>query len=134
MLHTHPTGKVESELRQLCIRSNVFIDKSTLSSPAECLHPSYENLADTEGFFPSAWFCLRNFCRPPPEAVCRYNNPHPQSLLLTVRAPDCGLESYCDILKGLCYLVTRFFSFRSGSENMDTFHNSQLSCKKPKRT
>lgn len=132
LLHTNSIGKVESEFRQLNIRSNLCIDESTLSSSAECLHPPYQNLADTEGFFLCAWSCLRNFYHPPPGALCRYNDPHPQPLLLTVRASNCGMERYHDILKGLSYTVTCFFTFRSGTENLDTFHNSQLLYKNPK--
>jgi len=50
----YPIGKVEPELRQFYIGLNVFTDESTLSNPGESLHPSYQNLADAEGFFPYA--------------------------------------------------------------------------------
>lgn len=75
----------------------------------------------------------KEFLLPSPRALCRYNDPHPQSLLLTVRVSNCRLERFHDILKYLSCLMTCFFSFRTGSENLDASHSRQLLFKKPKR-
>lgn len=83
-------AKVEPELRQLYIGSNIFIDESTLSNPGECLCSSYQNLADAEGFFFSyAWFCLRNFCPPPPWGSVQAQQSTHLPVPHRVRAPSC---------------------------------------------